>query len=231
MKTSIILPTYNESENITALISEILEKVNPVEVIVIDDDSPDRTWEVEKNLNDPRVRVMRRTEERGLTSAIKAGISASTGDVVVWMDCDFSMPPPVIPELLMAVEEYDIAIGSRYIGNAKDDRDSLRERIGSRMINRFAKFLLDPSINDYTSGFVAAKRAVFDKIDLRGDYGEYCIDLLYHAKRKGLAIKEIPYICVTRRHGESKTAINLFKYLKRGMSYISTVLRLRFSRS
>ncbi|MEK6692697.1 MAG: polyprenol monophosphomannose synthase [Nitrospirota bacterium] len=236
MRESIILPTYNERVNIGALIREILEKVNPAEVIVVDDDSPDRTWEVVRDFGDPRVRLIRRINERGLTSAINEGISASKGDAVVWMDCDFSMPPAVIPELLGAVEEYDIAIGSRYIGNAKDDRDSLRERIGSWMINRLARFLLDSSINDYTSGFIAARKNVFksgsgSETDLRGDYGEYCIDFLYRAKRKGFTIKEIPYICVTRRHGESKTATSLFKYIKRGMSYISTILKLRFSRS
>lgn len=230
MKASIILPTYNERENISSLIKEILDRANPAEIIVVDDDSPDSTWEVVEALGYPKVRVIRRIGEKGLTSAIKRGISASTGDVVLWMDCDFSMPPSVIPELLKEVEEYDIVIGSRYVGEAKDDRDSLRERIGSRMINRFAKFLLDPSINDYTSGFVAARKRVFADLDLKGDYGEYCIDLLYRAKRKGFTIKEVPYICVTRRHGKSKTATGLFKYLRRGIGYVSTIFKLRFSR-
>ena len=170
-----------------------------------------------------------------MTSAIKRGITSAIGDVVVWMDCDFSMPPSVIPELLKAVEEYDIAIGSRYIDGAKDDRESLRERAGSWIINRLARFILDPSINDYTSGFVAARKKIFSPdsetfsgVHLKGDYGEYCIDLLYSAKRKGFTIKEIPYVCITRRHGESKTATNIFKYLKRGMGYIYTILRLKF---
>lgn len=231
MKASIILPTYNERANITFLIREILKEVNPTEIIVVDDDSPDGTWEVVEALEDPRVRVIRRIGEKGLTSAIKRGISVSTGDIVVWMDCDFSMPPSVIPELLKAVEECDIAIGSRYVDGGRDDRGSIRERIGSFLINRLAKFFLNSSINDYTSGFVAARKKVFESIDLKGDYGEYCIDLLYIAKRKGFTIKEIPYICVTRKHGESKTATNLFKYLKRGMGYISTIFKLRFSRS
>lgn len=235
MRESIILPTYNERVNIGALLREILEKVNPAEVIVVDDDSPDRTWEVVKNFDDPRVKLIRRTDERGLTSAIKRGITSAIGDVVVWMDCDFSMPPSVIPELLKAVEEYDIAIGSRYVDGAKDDRESLRERAGSWIINRLARFILDPSINDYTSGFVAARKKIFSPdsetfsgVHLKGDYGEYCIDLLYSAKRKGFTIKEIPYVCITRRHGESKTATNIFKYLKRGMGYIYTILRLKF---
>lgn len=229
LKTSVILPTYNERENITSLIRDILEEVNPAEIIVVDDDSPDRTWEVVENLGDPRVRLIRRIRERGLASAIKTGIAASTGDVVIWMDCDFSMPPSIIPELLRAVEGSDIAVGSRYTGNGRDNRDSLRERIGSWAINRLARFFLDPSINDYTSGFVAARKEIFSSgIELRGDYGEYCIDLLYSARRKGFSVREIPYICITRRHGESKTATGLFRYIKRGMGYISTILRSRF---
>lgn len=233
LRASIILPTYNERENITSLIREIIEKVNPSEIIIVDDDSPDRTWEVVENLADPRVRLIRRVKERGLTSAIKEGISASTGDVVVWMDCDFSMPPSVIPELLRTLEGSDIAIGSRYVHSGKDNRDSFRERIGSWMVNRLAKLLLDPSISDYTSGFVAARKDIFSPeldsgINLEGDYGEYCIDLLYRAKTRGLTVKEVPYICITRRHGESKTATNIFKYLKRGMGYLYTILRLRY---
>jgi len=229
LKTSVILPTYNERENITGLIEEILEKAIPFEVLVIDDDSPDRTWEVVENLGDPRVRVIRRVGERGLTSAIRKGIAESKGDAVVWMDCDFSMPPSVIPSLIESLESSDIAIGSRYIEGARDERASLRERLGSRVINTIARFLLGSGIKDYTSGFVAAKREVFKEIDIKGDYGEYCIDFLYRAKRDGFTIREVPYICVTRRAGESKTAVNLFNYLRRGLRYLYTVLRLRFS--
>lgn len=226
-KTSVILPTYNERENLADLIKEILEMVTPHEIIVIDDDSPDRTWEVVERFDDPRVKLIRRIKERGLTSAIKDGIAASTGDVVIWMDCDFSMPPSVIPKLLKALEESDIAIGSRYVSIARDDRRFFRERAGSWMINRLAKFLLEPSIKDYTSGFVAAKKEIFNIIDLKGDYGEYCIDLLYKAKRSGFTIKEVPYVCVSRRYGESKTATGIFKYIKRGMGYLYTILRSR----
>lgn len=228
MKASVILPTYNERENITDLIREIFEKAEPFEILVIDDDSPDRTWEVVENLGEPKVRLIRRLKERGLTSALKDAIAASYGDVVVWMDCDFSMPPSVIPGLLKELESSDIAIGSRYIKGASDKRDSLRERAGSWLINSMARLFLDPGIRDYTSGFVAAKKEVFKEINLTGDYGEYCIDFLYRAKRKGFKVKEVPYICITRQYGESKTARGLFEYLKRGIGYVNTILRLRF---
>jgi len=84
------------------------------------------------------------------------------------------------------------------------------------------------SIKDYTSGFILGRKEVFDKIDLRGDYGEYCIDLLYRAKRAGYTILELPYLCVPRQVGESKTATNLWGYLRRGVNYVTTIFRLRF---
>jgi len=84
-------------------------------------------------------------------------------------------------------------------------------------------------VRDYTSGFIAARRPVFDLISLRGDYGEYCIDLLYRAQRLGLRIVEIPYDCVPRQTGESKTATSAWGYVRRGTRYVTTVLRLRLA--
>jgi len=89
---------------------------------------------------------------------------------------------------------------------------------------------LDWSIKDYTSGFILARKEVFDLIDLRGDYGEYCIDLLYRTKRAGYTIRELPYICVPREAGESKTATNIKGYLVRGVNYVKTLVRLRLGR-
>jgi dolichol-phosphate mannosyltransferase len=108
MKVSVVMPTYNEKENIEALIDAVLETVkSDVEVVVVDDDSPDETWRIVERISnekgEDRVRLIHRTEERGLASAIRAGIKASRGDVVVVMDTDFSHPPEKIPELVSAV--------------------------------------------------------------------------------------------------------------------------------
>jgi hypothetical protein len=89
--------------------------------------------------------------------------------------------------------------------------------------------MLDWTIKDYTSGFILGRKEVFDKVDLRGDYGEYCIDLLYRAKRAGYTIRELPYRCVPREAGESKTATNMWGYLKRGVNYVKSIWRLRFA--
>ena len=173
MDVSVILPTYNERGNIVPLIEAIQRELGRAgisyEVIVVDDNSPDGTWQVVESLAHtyPTVRLIRRMNERGLTSALQRGISEARGDVVVWMDTDLSMPPEKIPELLASLPEYDLAIGSRYVKGGKDTGHSLAAQAFSRTINFFAGLFLGFDITDYTSGFVASKKEVFDRITLR----------------------------------------------------------------
>jgi glycosyltransferase involved in cell wall biosynthesis len=198
---------------------------------VVDDDSPDGTWEVVQDMatQEPRIRLMRRIDERGLTSALNVGIHQARGDVIAWMDCDLSMPPEVLPALLAATDEVDLAVGSRYAPGAADVGHSLTARLFSRTINLAASLLLGWGVKDYTSGFLAVRRPVFDLITLQGDYGEYCIDLLARAQRLGFTTREVPYRCVPRLRGESKTATTITGYVRRGWNYVVTVLRLRFA--
>ncbi len=238
-EVSIILPTYNEKENINDLISEIdlyirNSSVKNYEFILIDDNSPDRTWEqVERKFQkDPNVRVIRRMQERGLASAIWTGIQAARGDIVAWMDCDFSMPPFKLTSLINKVYEgYDICVGSRFVKGGRDVRGSADSWIAvilSRAMNCSISLLLGSSFKDYTSGFVAAKRKIFNKIKIKGDYGEYFIDFIYQTHRAGYKIIEIPYYCVPRRNGLSKTGNSLIEYFKRGWKYVFLTLRLKF---
>ena len=144
------------------------------------------------------------------------------------MDCDLSMPPEDWPRLAEALAAgHDLAIGSRYVPGGGDVAHSFTGRLFSRLINVWAGLILSRAIKDYTSGFILGRKAVFDRIDLRGDYGEYCIDMLYRAERAGYAIAELPYLCVPREAGESKTATNIIGYLSRGVNYVTTILRLR----
>jgi dolichol-phosphate mannosyltransferase len=231
--STIILPTFNERENITPLIEGILANVvPPPEILVVDDDSPDGTWQIVEELarEHPTIRLIRRLDERGLTSAISRGIAEAEGDVVIWMDTDLSMPPDKIPELISALEGRDVAIGSRYVPGGRDIGHSFMAQAFSRTINFFAGVFLGFAVKDYTSGFIAARKPVFDRITLQGDYGEYCIDLLYRVQRLGYRFKEIPYDCVERHAGESKTATTLLGFFTRGMNYVLTILRLRFSK-
>ncbi len=233
---SIILPTYNEAGNIEPLIERTLQALGGypggVEVVVVDDDSPDGTWQLAANRAkiDDRVRLIHRKNESGLTSAISRGIQEARGRWVGWMDCDLSMPPEEWPRLAGALADgADMAVGSRYLPGGGDVAHSWVGRTFSRIINVWAGLLLDWSIKDYTSGFILGRKEIFEQVDLRGDYGEYCIDLLYRARRAGYTIRELPYLCVPREAGESKTAADVWGYLKRGVNYVTTVWRLRFS--
>jgi dolichol-phosphate mannosyltransferase len=238
---TVILPTYNERENVPVLIQGILRHVTtPVRVLVVDDNSPDGTWQVVEQIAraEPRVRLLRRIDERGLTSAIWAGIRAVDTDAVSWMDCDLAMPPEVIPALLDQLEQgADIALGSRYVHGGSDPGHSLMARAFSVTINLFASLLLGWGVRDYTSGFVAARRSIFavgedggngpgPGLILRGDYGEYCIDLLARAQMAGLVVREVPYTCGARLSGESKTGSNPADYFRRGWKYVTTTLNL-----
>jgi dolichol-phosphate mannosyltransferase len=237
---TIILPTYNEALNIARLISAILDAVTvPAEVIVVDDDSPDGTWRLVQELTqrEPRARLIHRTRERGLTSALQAGIDAALGDVVVWMDCDFSHPPEVIPQLLDKVlnQGYDIAVASRYVrgGQAKSGtqgtQDSWMGAAFSWVLYVFTQVMLDRRFKDYTSGFIAIKRQVLYEIQLRGDYGEYFIDLMVRAIRRGCRFVEIPFVNRPRLYGQSKTGTHVLQYMRRGVKYLVAIARLRLT--
>jgi dolichol-phosphate mannosyltransferase len=231
VEVSVVLPTYNEAGNIGPLIEALLSHLPAQsEIVVVDDDSPDLTWQVVEDLNrkDPRISVIRRIGRRGLTSALQEGIEASKGKTVFWMDCDFSQPPEKISEMLEALKNHDIVVASRYVPGGEEKGHSRLGSFLSKMICQFASGVLSPTIKDYTSGYVGTRKEILTTLPLEGDYGEYCISFLYRAFKRNYRILEIPYSCLPRRSGESKTATDLKGYLKRGRKYIMTVLRLRF---
>ncbi len=219
---SIVLATYNERECILAVIDACIKYTrNLKEIIVVDDDSPDRTWELVQDLHRPKVRVIRRIGKKSLPSAIFRGIKESRGDIVIWMDCDFCHHPKNIPSLIRALRDADVAVASRYTEGGRDLRS--RDRVfTSWLVNSFASLLFLTEVRDWTSGFVAAKKKVFDKvlINTKG-YGEYCIEFLYTAMKEGFSIKEVPYDFGDRKLGVSKTAVNVlsFSMLRHGIFY------------
>ena len=244
-----VLPTFNESGNITDLIERLMANVSPPYlVLVIDDDSPDQTWKIVAGMaasapyspGDKEIKsgiaLVRRLEEKGLTSAIQRGIDEAiqtyNAKIITWMDCDLSMPPEDVPKLVEAIRqgETDVAVGSRWVEGGTDIAHGLMARVLSWIINNFAMLLLGRKVHDYTSGFVAARSEVLEKIRLKGDYGEYCIDLLCRAARLDYQMKELPYVCVPRTSGESKTGINLWDYISKGRKYVSTIVMLWFNR-
>ncbi|HEV2251216.1 MAG TPA: GNAT family N-acetyltransferase [Candidatus Limnocylindria bacterium] len=238
---SVVLPTLNEVANIVPLIDGLYAAVPALhEVVVVDDDSSDGTGDAVRGYAaahpDRRVRLEVRTTDHGLTKSIAHGVRTATGEVVVWMDCDLSMPPELVPSLLHGLEEgYDIVVGSRFVSGGSFKRDTAGTEDSalavalSRLMNYGVQFLLDHRFKDYTSGFIALKRAIVVDLGLRGDYGEYFIDLLFRALRAGYLVLEIPYVCLPRLHGTSKTGTNLGQYLRRGRGYLSTAFGLRIA--
>lgn len=227
--TSIVLPTYNEKDTIALLLEEILGRISSdSEIIVVDDDSPDGTGDIVEKIgqSDPRVRLLRR-KERGLTSAIRAGIDAARHDTVIWLDADFAHPPEVIPDLIATPDDFDIVVASRYIMGGHDGRDSTIRRMASFFLNRIGQWWVRSSVRDLSSGFVRARKEVLMDLDFRGTYGDYCIDFLVRAERKGYRIKEIPYTNSEREKGYSKTTANPLIFLRYVLLYIRTIIKLR----
>jgi len=234
---SIIMPTYNEAENIVPLIKNTLKVVREhfsfrfLEILVIDDNSPDETWKIAENCGESSVKVIRRMENRGLRNSILEGVKKSEGEIIVWLDCDFSHPPRFIPQIVSCVLlGWDIVVNSRYVVGGEDVREgkgTLLQRVLSWILNRVTWLLLGTSFKDYTSGFIAVKADVVKSLGLRGDYGEYFIDFIYRAMKKNEKILELPYKNEPRMAGESKTGNNLFDYAKLGMQYIFTLVTLR----
>ena len=239
IEVSIILPTYNERENIRHLISAIFKNMGKsVEILVVDDNSPDKTWKVVEDMakENTNIVLLRRMDKRGLTSALSDGIKLAKGNIIAWMDTDLSMPPEKLKELAQKIENgYDIAVGSRYVPGGgmvivTKSQDTLFPSVLSSIMNSIIQKILCSSFHDYTSGFIAIRKKVLQEIELKGDYGEYFIDLIYRAIKKGYKVTELPYISQAREHGISKTGTNFMQYFKKGTKYLWTIIKLKFTR-
>jgi len=228
---SIILATYNESENIRDIIDAIFTFLpDPLEIIVVDDNSPDLTWKIAVDLGDPRVKVIRRVKTRGLASAINRGIIESQGDFIGWMDADMCHPPALLPSMLASLKDCDVVIGSRYVKGGKDNRNPSRV-VTSRFINRMASLVLGHGILDYDSGFILMHRYVLNSVSLTpSGYGAYFIEFIYACCRKGMKVVEIPYTFTERTKGISKSNTNLIKFGIAGLGYITRIIKTRFTR-
>lgn len=232
---SVVLPTYNERENILLLMDEIERVVNvPYEAIVVDDDSPDGTWRAveEYARSHPQVRLLRRVGVKGLTGALNEGIKLARGRVIMWMDVDFSMSPERIPVLLRTIEEgADVALGSRYISGGGDVRGSglqlTVQLVLSKLLSILCGWTLGCKVSDWSSGYIMLKREMLEGYELRGDHGEYFIGLLHYLiRRRGAKIVEVPYVLTPRHWGESKTATNLWGLFRRGRWYLHMIWRV-----
>ncbi|MAF99536.1 MAG: dolichol-phosphate mannosyltransferase [Nanoarchaeota archaeon] len=227
---SVVLPSYNESENIKEAIERIHKALGNQlhEIIVVDDNSPDLTWKIVENLDNPKYRVIRRMTERGLASALARGVHEAKGDIIAWMDCDLGLPPEDLPRLVEQTQWHDIAIGSRYAEGGADNRAMWRG-FASYAFNVYTSLLLGFHVRDYTSGFCAVRKEVFQMIPFPANgFGEYFIEFCHQAKKENFRIKEIGYQYNYRKHGTSKLDSSKMQLAKFGFQYAWRVARIRF---
>lgn len=252
MSLSLILPTLNERENVELFIPELLAKLPDIEeIIVVDDASSDGTPEAVLKIaeTDPRVHLIERSGTPCLTDSLQEGLSVARGDLVGWMDADLVILPAEFERLISAVKEgADVAVGSRFAfgGRIKGQvQDGLAGRLLSIrnlrttedpwlgvMLSWALNGLLLPVIvgmgtRDYTSGIVVARRSVLEPIVLRGDHGEYFIQLWAELVARGAIVVEVPYQVQPRQHGRSKTGNDFPDYARRGTRYVAAALRAR----
>ena len=233
-----VLPTYNEHENIVPLIQRLLASVPPPYLIlVVDDGSPDGTADKVATLAEEvnaagfrRLALIRRHGERGLTSAIQRGIDEATrrygAGIVTWMDCDLSMPPETVPALISAISEdgADVAVGSRWAPGGADEGHGPLARGLSWILNHFAMTLLGDTVHDYTSGFIAVRARVLADFASAGTMANTASTCWRGRLSLGYRLQEVPYVCIPRYQGESKTGANLWEYIDRGGPYVATIL-------
>jgi dolichol-phosphate mannosyltransferase len=207
---SVVIPTYNEAENISALLGHILSFDLPLEVIVVDDNSPDGTAECAEALGSPRVRVLKRIGVRGYGSAVLTGFHEalrSQSRLIIGMDSDFSHDPGMIPELVREAEKADVVIGSRYCPGGGSENWPLHRRMLSWTANRYVRTILGIPVDDSTSGFRCYRREIIEGMDLdaiRSEGYSFLVEVLYRTYLEGARIREIPIRFVDRLRGKSK---------------------------
>jgi dolichol-phosphate mannosyltransferase len=207
----VCLPTYNERENLASLVEEILATA-PVDVLVIDDNSPDGTGRVADLIarKEPRVHVLHRPGKLGLGTAYVEGFRwglARGYRLLIEMDADFSHQPRYLPELMRAAETHDLVLGSRYVEGGGTENWGLLRRGLSRGGSVYARSILGLPFRDLTGGFKVFRREVLEAIDLGSvettGYA-FQIELTYRAHKKGFRIKEVPIVFYERVSGRSK---------------------------
>ena len=211
MSAVVLLPTYNERDNLPHIVPAILQAA-PVDVIVLDDNSPDGTGALADTLaaQNPRVRVLHRPRKAGLGRAYIAGMRQALADgydLILEMDADFSHPPEMLPVLLAAAERADVVLGSRNIPGGGTRGWPLYRRMISRGGSFYARSILGVSVQDLTGGFKCYRREVLLRLELEtlqsNGYG-FQIETTYRALRAGFRVVEVPFVFVERASGVSK---------------------------
>jgi len=227
----VIVPTYNERENITRLIGAILEQDDRLEILVVDDGSPDGTGEIVDSImqHEPRVNILKRPHKMGLGTAYIAGFEWALRqryDFVFEMDADFSHDPAHLAQFLGAIENADLVLGSRYRnGKVTVVNWPINRLLLSYFANVYARVVTGLPLWDATGGFKCFRRRVLEAIDLtqvRSNGYAFQIEMSFRAWRKHFKIVEIPIVFVDRTEGQSKMSRSIVR------EAIFMVWRLRF---
>ncbi|TES91694.1 MAG: polyprenol monophosphomannose synthase [Candidatus Cloacimonadota bacterium] len=226
----IIIPTYNEEENISKIITAVLKICPSCDVLIVDDNSPDGTGNIVNSIKkkEDRVHLIERKKKSGLGTAYVAGFKyglKNRYDYIFEMDADFSHDPEDIPRFLDAIEKVDLVIGSRYKNGISVVNWPISRLLLSYFANVYARIVTGVPVMDLTAGFKCYRREVIESIDLDSIHSDgygFQIEMNYWVFRKGYRIKEIPVIFVDRRVGESKMSKRIV------WEAFFLVLRLRF---
>ncbi len=217
MKTLVIIPTYNERENISAIVPAVLACGRPVEILVVDDNSPDGTASVviEMMNKDPRLHLLSRPGKQGLGKAYLAGFDwgLTRGyEALIEMDADFSHRPQDLPALIDGLNEADFAVGSRYVAGGGTVNWGILRKLISRGGGIYSRMILGYPLNDWTGGFNAWKRQVLEGIGLNtvmSNGYSFQIELKYKALKRKFRGVEVPILFEDRRVGQSKKSFKI----------------------
>lgn len=220
MQTLIVIPTYNEAKNLPELARQLFAlELSDVHLLIVDDNSPDGTANVAESLNSlypGRMHLLRRKAKEGLGRAYVAGFKEAlrlAPTYVVQMDADLSHPPASVPGLLAALNEYDVAVGSRYVrGGGVAQGWGFGRKLMSQGGDAYVRIVLGLPVHDTKSGFKAFRRQVLEAIDLDAVVSHGYIfqaEIVYRCLRMGYSVIEVPFIFHERRAGKSKMSLGV----------------------
>lgn len=213
----VVIPTYNEAENLPLLVPEILQQDPRLEILVVDDNSPDGTGRLADELaaSEPRIQVLHRSAKAGLGAAYRAGLARALelgADVVIQMDADFSHPPTTLVEMLSEIEDHDLVTGSRYLNGITVVNWPIERILISYFGNWYARQVTGLTISDSTGGFRCMRRELLERCGYersRADGYAFQIEMNYRFRKVGARIKELPFFFLDRTRGTSKLDVRI----------------------
>jgi len=231
---AIVIPTYNEKETLPSLIEKIFDKIRPLveelDVIIVDDSSPDGTADIARNLGEKfqKISVIQRPKKMGLGAAYKDGfthvLQKLESNLVVQMDADHSHDPSELANMIEKIVDYDFIIASRHVTGSSVTGWSFGRKVTHSIAGAIAKVSANIDIEDCTSGFRMFKRSVLEKIEfdkIEADGFAFQIEVLYQLKQKGFRGLEVPTTFVNRTEGESKMGSSeVIQFIRMCLSYI-----------